>query len=267
MSSATINREEVRDYLLGSLGEDARQRLEERLLTEGGIFEELLVGEEELFDDYAAGALSDDERNRFEAHFLSTTERHQKLRFALALNRYTANQSEKAVSETAQAQLPVPPTKRTWAERFRAFGQSQPWALRAGAAFAAAIILASALWFSFLRAPSPQTFATLFLTASHSNRAEATEVSKVKLQPGVSELRISLALADRSPTPASYRVELENDKGEIKPLEIIGQDVQSVSVLIPAAQLSRGLHALRLYAIKTDRSEQRIPGSYFFNVE
>jgi hypothetical protein len=265
MSSATANREEIREYLLGSLSEDARQRFEERLLTADGVFEELLLCEEELTDDYAAGALSDEERHRFEAHFLSTPERYQKLRFALALNRYTADQSEKVVS--AKAQLRAPQAKMTWAERFRAFAQSQPWALRAGAAFAVAVIAAGVLWLFLLRTPSSQTFVALVLTASNTNRAEATEVAKVRLQPGVSELRISLALADGLPAAAGYRVELENDKGEIKPFEITGQDAQSVSVLIPAGQLARGLHALRLYAIKTDRSEQRIPGSYFFNVE
>jgi hypothetical protein len=38
-------------------------------------------------------------------------------------------------------------------------------------------------------------------------------------------------------------------------------------VEIPAEELARGRYVLKLFAIKPDGSEQRISGSYFFNVE
>jgi hypothetical protein len=60
---------------------------------------------------------------------------------------------------------------------------------------------------------------------------------------------------------------LESEDGKARPLEVAGKDSGSVQVVLPAAQLARGQYALKLFAIETDRSEQRINGSYFFTVE
>ncbi len=266
MASAIENREEIREYLLGSLSEDARQRVEERLLTEDTVFEELLVCEDELFDDYVAGALSADERSKFEAHFLSTPERQQKLRFALALNRYAANQKEKAESGSAKAQVPVP-VKATWAERLRAFWNSQAVPLRAAAAMAVVALILSAGWL-FLRPPSsPRTFATLTLNPGVSNRAEGAQASKVRLPPDADALKISLILPKPVAPAASYRVELVNDRGAIESVEIAGQDAATVAVVIPAARLARGRYALKLFMTTADGTEHRINDSYYFTVE
>jgi methionine-rich copper-binding protein CopC len=124
------------------------------------------------------------------------------------------------------------------------------------------------LWLSLFRAPSPQTFAALTLTINVSNnRAEGAQASKVKLPLNASALKISLTLPERLPTAARYRVELENDNGETKGLEITEQEARSVTVVIPAEQLIRGQYALKLFTTKADGTEQRINGSYFFTVE
>jgi hypothetical protein len=77
-------------------------------------------------------------------------------------------------------------------------------------------------------------------------------------------LRITLVLPESSPSASSYRVEAVDG---INTLSVAGSNSNSVSVTIPAAQLRRGQYALRLYAIKTDGTEERIPGNYFFTVE
>ncbi|HEV2915077.1 MAG TPA: CHAT domain-containing protein [Pyrinomonadaceae bacterium] len=87
----------IKDYLLGEVSEEDRQReFEQRLLTEDSFFEELLMAEDELIDDYLSGALSEEEQGRFENHFLSTTERQRKLRFARALRRHVSNRAAAA---------------------------------------------------------------------------------------------------------------------------------------------------------------------------
>ena len=267
MMLPTENHEEIRQYLLGSLPQEAQQGVEERLLIENSFLEELVLAEEELTDDYINNDLSDDYRLRFEQHFLSTPERRRNLRFALALSRYAANSAAKAESKDAKAQPPVLLIGLTWAERLRAFWNSQTWALRAAVTFGVIAILAGALWLSFSRPPSPRTFATLSLTISVNNRAEGVQASKVKLPLNADALKISLTLPEQSPSAARYQVELLNDKGETKPLEIAGQEAQAVSVLIPAALLARGQYALKLFMIKADGTKQRIEGSYYFTVE
>jgi hypothetical protein len=80
--------DEVRQYLLGSLSEPARERLERRVLNEAEINEEVQAKEDELIDHYLAGKLNVEERSQFETHFLIPEERQKKLRFGRTLRKY-----------------------------------------------------------------------------------------------------------------------------------------------------------------------------------
>lgn len=260
--------EQIRRYLLGNLSQEIRHRIEQRLLTEDRFLEELLLAEEELIDDYVGDALTEDARSKFDQHFLSTPERQQKLRFALALTRYVSNSSETTQTESANEERPISRIKPTWTERFRAFGGNRNWGWRVGAALAAVAIIAVALWLARPRTPSPQTFATLTLNISvSSDRAEGAQASKVKLPLQADALKISLMLPEQLPQPISYRVELMNNEGQTRSLSIIGEDARSISVVIPASQLTRDRYALRLYTVSATGTEQRVPGNYFFSVE
>jgi CHAT domain-containing protein len=85
--------ERIRRYLLGQLTDGAREEIEQDLLANGELFEELLVVEDELIDEYLAGKLGPDERSSFERHFLATAERHEKLKFGRAFDRYLSSQA------------------------------------------------------------------------------------------------------------------------------------------------------------------------------
>lgn len=258
---------ELRQYLLGDLTQEAQQQVEQHLLTENNFLEELLLGEEELIDDYVGGDLSDEDRLKFEQHFLSTPERHRQLRFARALSRYASNSTEKASSKSATARPPAPTAEPSWAERFRAFWNSRAWALSA-MALTLVIIASSWLWLFRPHTSTPQTFATLTLPVGISTRAESAQASKVRLPLNADALRISLMLPEGTAPAASYRVELVSDNGETRSLKVAGQDAQSVSVVIPAAQLARGRYALKLFTTNADGTEQRVSGnSYLFTVE
>ena len=239
-------------------------------MTEDSFYEELLLVEEELIDDYVGGQLSLDERQRFEQHFLSIPERHSQLRFAQALSHYVSNSSEKSETESAEAEdaqplAPTPePSRSVW---FRAFWGSRAWALRAAVALAVVVVMAGALWLSRPRTSPHQTFATLTLTASVGNRAEGPQAGKVKLPPDADALRIFLMLPEAMAPAARYRAELVSGSGETKSFEVAVQDSRSVSVVIPSAQLARGQYVLRLFKTEADGAEQRVGGSYLFNVE
>jgi anti-sigma factor RsiW len=83
-----IDKQEMKNYLLGTLEADRRTELEEKILCDPEVYEELLVTEEELIDQYVGGGLSKLERRQFETHFLITVERQKNLRFGKLLNRY-----------------------------------------------------------------------------------------------------------------------------------------------------------------------------------
>jgi len=82
----------MRDYLLGNLDAERRAAIEESILCDPGIYEELLVAEEELIDQYITNNLSPSERQQFDTHFLITAERQKNLRFGRLLRRYLNSQ-------------------------------------------------------------------------------------------------------------------------------------------------------------------------------
>jgi anti-sigma factor RsiW len=258
--------ERIIAYLLEELPEDDLERFEDECFAQDSWpAEQINVVEEDLIDAYLRGELTPERRQRFERYYLTTEARQERVIMAAALLRHIDEYN--AASKPAVA---APPTRLTAAERFRAFWNSQTWALRAAASIAVvavAAVIAGVLWPLLFRAPTPRTFATLTLAISNINRAEGAQADRVKLPPGAEALKVSLTLPRQSPPAARYRVELEDDNGETESVEVAGNDAQSVLVVIPAAQLARGQYALKLFAVKTDGEEQRINGSYFFNVE
>ena len=97
------NHSMIKQYLLGELTEEGQQQIEERLLRDGDYFEHLQLCEDELVDEYVRGGLPPDEQRRFDNHFLSTPERHEKLRFARALRRYVSAAVEAEPATTARS--------------------------------------------------------------------------------------------------------------------------------------------------------------------
>ena len=76
----TKRQREIRDYLLAN---SAQPELEKELLTNDGLFEELLIQEHEIIDGYVT----------WQTTFLTTQERKWSLRFAELFNRYLAERT------------------------------------------------------------------------------------------------------------------------------------------------------------------------------
>ncbi|HKP86507.1 MAG TPA: CHAT domain-containing protein [Blastocatellia bacterium] len=87
----------IRKFLLGELAEKDQERVEERLMTEAEYFDLLQVVEDELIDDRVNGELPREEQERFDAYFLSTPERHEKVKFAEAFKECVASPAPKVL--------------------------------------------------------------------------------------------------------------------------------------------------------------------------
>jgi tetratricopeptide (TPR) repeat protein len=88
---------QIISYLLGELEEDDRRQVEERLFTSDEYFDLLLVSEDDLIDDYVKSRLSAREREKFETHFLSTPERRERLRFAMAFRQHIEREDKPVI--------------------------------------------------------------------------------------------------------------------------------------------------------------------------
>ena len=105
MTHETAEEKQLCQYLLGKLAEDEQRQLEEQLMTQANLFEQLEVLEDELIDEYLRNTLSNKDREGFEKHFLSSPERHQKLRFAQAFRSYVAVANEGKEKEPSKSSL------------------------------------------------------------------------------------------------------------------------------------------------------------------
>jgi hypothetical protein len=254
--------ERIIAYLLKELPDEELERFEDECFAQESWPSRIELVEEDLIEDYLRDELTPEQSRHFERNYAITAARQERVTMTAALLRHVDESQAKA-----QAPVRVPQTETTWAERFRAFWSGQTWALRTGVALATMVIVVGIWWLAKPRTSPLQTFATLTLTNNISNRADGIRADKVSLPLKADALKISLLLPQPLPPAAGYRVELENEDGETKSLELAGQDSQSVSVLIPAAQLSRGQYALNLLLIRPDRTEMPISGGYFFTVE
>jgi hypothetical protein len=64
----------IRNYILGQLPEDQQNVLEVQMLTDPEFFETSLMIESELLDDYVVGSLSEHDRMRLESRLLMSSQ-------------------------------------------------------------------------------------------------------------------------------------------------------------------------------------------------
>ena len=239
----------VREYLLGHLSDEEQQKIEERLMVENDLFEELEISKGELVEQYCAGELTQNEHHWFEQHYLASFEGKQQHTFTVALN-------------CLKPPTPIP-QHLTFYERLRSFFNRRAWVLSGATGAALVVVIAVNL---FLSRPAPQTMAVILTNSAARRGPGDVDISRLTLNPNVGELRMSLKLPDSATPNANYRAELDNGRNT-KTVKVAGYEANSVVVLVPAADLSPGYYALRLFVIQTDAKEQQLPGDYRLIVE
>ena len=236
-------------------------------MSESTFLEELEVCEEELIDAYVSNELDRESLSSFEKHFLCTPDRMEKLKFAMALARYTSQAVPETEAETADKQIVITPSSLSWTPRLSAIWNDHVWAFRFATAVAVVAIALVFVWPYVTRTTAPKTFATLTLSISNGDRAEGTPASRVRLPINAEALKISLSFPGATSTAQGYRVEMLNDKSGTTELKVEERTAQTVSVVLLKDQVVRGDYALKLFVIKPDGTEERVGGSYRFTVE
>lgn len=243
------DQETARKYLLGKLTDDQQRDFEQGVLCDDEFAEEFEVTKEELVDDFLANQLTDEESEWLRHNFLASPQGKQSLEFAKTFHSYVSTNQTK-------------PAKISRLESLVAFFNVRTAAIPAGA-LALVLIAVGALWFSFRS--GPPSYATLTLANSAATRSAGTEFPRIKLSEDI--LRLTLMLPEPDPLGPHYTSEVKNDRGEVKGLEGISQDGQSVILDIPANQLPPGQYAIALYRKSADGSNHRILGAYQFAIE
>lgn len=279
MLNQSITEERIIAYLLGELSVEEAERFEDECFAGENWPGRLNLAEEDLIDEYLRGALTPERRLRFGENYLTTDARVERVRMAAALLRHVdshaltrteANVSRVQSAAAAEATLAAPPQEKHKRESwFGALWGGRALVPRAAMSFALLLIIVAGAFviYSRIATRNHPTFVMVALTPTNAERGAGAEPTKVKLPKDAGALRVALTPTEGLTPSARYRVELDDGEGKTESLEAVGQDAHTVSVIIPAAHLSRGTYALRLFAVNAEGVEQRVKGSYLFSVE
>jgi hypothetical protein len=118
--TAKIDSPEVR-YLLGTLSENERIRMEESFFADDARFDELELAEDQLIDAYVRNELPGEERQQFESQLRASPRLVERVHFASALAERAANflpkEDEHSVDPVFLVR-PAPNAAPGWTERF-----------------------------------------------------------------------------------------------------------------------------------------------------
>ncbi len=136
--TSSVSDEELRLYLLGSLPEDERLIIDERLLSDDELAGRVQLAESVLTDDYAAGTLNQTERELFHRRFMVTEARQQNLRLSEGLRDYAGTQRPVVIG---------PEENPSWTERIaRLFIFDSPRGWAVAGSLAVLILLVGLAW-------------------------------------------------------------------------------------------------------------------------
>jgi hypothetical protein len=269
--------ETIRRYLLGQTPPEDSSRLEERLLTDGEFYQELLIVEDELIDQYLSGELSEPDRKSFAPHFLLLPERQQKLRFARSLKKYVSSvgtvQPHESIatnepSEVAAEVAETLPKKRPFFS-FLPFGNPiVSYALAA----AILLIVGGTSWVVFerWRTPAPRVAGRgLVVVLTPGLTRDDGEIKKIAIPPGTDTVQLQLQIASTDQYQ-SYRALLQTTEGveKLKANDLKATSI-GTSVVVPvqltAGLLTRGDYYVKLSGL-TPSGEYEDVGRYSFRV-
>lgn len=105
MSLHNEHQESIRRYLLGELSKQELEQIEQLVMSDDGVYEELLFAEDDLVDEYLSGTLSEDDRTKFKKRFLVVPELRQSVSFASALRKHALETAPQVAAEEPRPSL------------------------------------------------------------------------------------------------------------------------------------------------------------------
>lgn len=151
MSKQTHNDQTLTRYLLGALPEAEAERLDELSFTDDEFAEALKAAEKDLVDAYVQGELSGATLEHFNSHYLASTLRHEKVKFAQAFQLVAGKRVGAKASEEGAKARDESAAKRKGLGRFFSSGflNTPRPAWRWGVAFATLALVVAVGWLAF----------------------------------------------------------------------------------------------------------------------
>jgi anti-sigma factor RsiW len=248
----------LRQYLLGKVDDDERQRIEKLFITDSQARDRVLAAEQDLIEAYLEDSLTTEDKEIFLSHYAETPDQQRKLRITKSIKDW-------AVTE-AQA---VPNSSSFWS--FLEPLRLRPaFVVPVAVAVLIAIVVAS-VWFSRSRehwaiqkevaqlntpeslSQTPSDMISLRLTpvAVRSGKAQNQLTKRADTQI----VELQLLGIDRERYP-SYRASVSRVEGK-KPIvtfDIKPEDNNAVRLRLSASRLDKGSYVIELSGIAADGS-------------
>jgi hypothetical protein len=229
-------------YLLGSVSEEERERLDEQSIVDDELAARLGVVEDELVDAYARGRLTGDTLERFENVYVLSLSRRRGEKTAFA-KRFVA-----AVDRTADAEGPSRETARSDHVSLR----RRPWSLAAAAVL---LLGTSVLVMQNVRAHRELQNAERQVAVANQ-RADAASSQLEEQQKAAAAARQALADAPGAQPPATVALILLPQTRGADPVPIIA--VRSGSSMVPLELTTRAVGASPYNVTLRDPTTNRV---------
>ena len=216
------DRDGLRRYLLGSASEGERERFEQDLLADEGLYEELLATEEELIDEYVVGQLPELEQAGFLQYLSKLPDYEKRLEFAQALRARSVNSQAEVASGGAEI------------EQGDALGAGFPVRASLVAAAAVLVMAVGGVWslmtISGLRQEIALAGPRSFLLAAGTLRSGgATQVLRVPQKPVLMEIHLDLGFDNYE----TYRAVLSDSRAvELMSLSQLRARIQENEIVV-----------------------------------
>jgi hypothetical protein len=112
MKEETVTDALLREFLLGKVNDEDRERIESLFLTDSQTRERVLVAEQDLIEDFLEDSLTTADRERFVSLYAQTAEQRRKLRITKSIKDWAI--SEPALPQTIPANVSGWSRLRSW---------------------------------------------------------------------------------------------------------------------------------------------------------
>lgn len=259
----------LREFLLGKVDEEERERIESLLLTDSQARERVLFAEQDLIEDYLEDSLTTADRDRFLSLYAQTSEQRRRLRITKSIKRWAATQA--ALPQT------IPGNISGWS-RLRARLPLKSVLVMPIAVPAMIVIVVAAVWLNSrseqrkrqhlaieqelaqLNAPSglrevPAQMVSLDLSPVTVRSVEQQTELKMRADIRIVELRLPWVQKERYSTyQAEARRVGDGESFMIRNLQAENDGRYTIPIRLPAHILSRGHYQISLSGIAIDGS-------------
>ena len=276
MKEEALNDALLRQFILGKVSDEVRQRLEELFLTDAVMRERVLAAEQDLIEDYLEDSLTTEDKERFVLRYAQTPAQQRKLRIARSIKDWAATETAaiSAVPSTEERQMDSPIVASSIWSRVGERVWRRPVFVLAVAAVAIVALMLGIVWVSRwmeqrrhssieqelaqLNTPSslgltPPGMEVKTLTPLTFRGSSSSPELELRNEAPVVELRLLWVRREQYPTYQAAVRRIRDDKTFTIPgLRVEEDDEKKVRLRLSPHILTRGTYQIKLTGLAAD---------------